>query len=88
MSDLELGRHHAAVSAELVRLGGLLERDARMAAGARPPPMAVGKLTQRLVRTRSRWNHCRARQAAAESEIRRRQGAELALTELERHTGY
>jgi len=72
LTDTELHALLDVMEREHDRLAALLEHDRSLLhrpGAARGP---LGKLPQRFARTRARWNDCRMRRSAVESEVRKR----------------
>ncbi len=91
LSDTELRDFLTRVRDELERLASVLRRDRLLMRGVPPAkPVPLGKLPKRIARTGSKWNEYRARQSAAELELRKRSLVitgdwdEPTLTDLER----
>ena len=89
LSDAELRDYIMRVRDELERLAGVLRRDRLLLRGMPARPVALGKLPKRIARTGSKWSEYRARQSAAEQELRKRsvvvrsEWDEPTLTDLE-----
>ena len=69
MNEDELTEHIAVLRADLARLAELHRRDRVTWYAPGPDGHPLGKLRPRIESTRARWNACRERLAAAESNL-------------------